>query len=304
MIDIVSDSLNEIHKKVFTHFAKDYQFESAPRGLKIREELVTRIELTNPRNRLIQSAARNPNYGFAVGELCWYIRGDIDLETMLYYNKRMSLFSDDGKTINSAYGARIFNEGALIDVQPSQFYLCVEELIRDNDSRRAVMHINQPRDLRKAVQFGSKDVPCTMSLQLFIRNKKLYMHTLMRSNDIVWGMPYDIFSFTSLQEIFFIILKQNGVDIEDIGSYYHTAGSLHIYSDHFEMAEKVSNEEMVNVSPMEPYDIDDISEIVQSIEPDLRNKLDINCDKITNTSSKWMIDQLISHRNKRTNEAK
>jgi thymidylate synthase len=100
----------------------------------------------------------------------------------------------------------------------------LEELKNDPDSRRAVMHINQPPDLGRAVGAGSKDVPCTMSLQLLIRDRKLHMHVLMRSNDVVWGMPYDVFSFTCLQEAFLYLLQEQGVPVDGLGCYHHTAG--------------------------------------------------------------------------------
>jgi thymidylate synthase len=45
----------------------------------------------------------------------------------------------------------------------------------------------------------------------------------MRSNDAYVGLPYDIFLFTSLQE-----LMASELDIE-IGTYYHSVNSLHIY---------------------------------------------------------------------------
>jgi thymidylate synthase len=205
------DSLQDIHQVLMGTLNDDFDYESAPRGKPIRELIAASFTLTNPRNRLIDSPARNVNYGFAVGELCWYVRGDDDLATMLYYNKRMSQFSDDGKTINSAYGYRMFKDrwlgrrftGMGHEIEDkSQLDNIIQELVKDPDSRRAVMHINEPGDLYRAVMDGSKDVPCTMSIQLLIRDRKLHMHVLMRSNDVVWGLPYDVFSFTCLQETF------------------------------------------------------------------------------------------------------
>jgi thymidylate synthase len=97
-----SDSLQDIHKVLMMTLHDDYDFVSAPRGKPIKELIAPTFTLTDPRNRLIVSPARKVNYGFAVGELCWYIRGDHDLETMLYYNKRMAQFSDDGNSPTTA----------------------------------------------------------------------------------------------------------------------------------------------------------------------------------------------------------
>lgn len=308
-----SDSLQDIHQVLMHTLYDDFDYESAPRGKPIRELMAASFTLMDPRNRIITSPARNVNYGFAVGELCWYVRGDSDLETMLYYNRRMSQFSDDGKTINSAYGARIFNPiygvcppGKFID-HPGQLDLVIEELKNDPDSRRAVMHINQPRDLGRAVGAGSKDVPCTMSLQLFIRDRKLHMHVLMRSNDVVWGLPYDVFSFTCLQEAFLYQLQEVGVPVDDLGSYHHTAGSLHIYDTHFAMAEEVSKERLEDPAPMKPFTLAHLEDLALHHEPDIRiNRMQELpwLGGIEPNSIDWMVEQLFAHRRKRDEEAR
>lgn len=317
-----SESLHDIHKVLMMTLNDDYDYMSSPRGKPIKELIAASFTLENPRNRIIASPARNVNYGFAVGELCWYIRGDTDLETMLYYNKRMSQFSDDGQTINSAYGARIFTPNLYSSVRLdaySQFENVVEELKKDPQSRRAVMHINQPRDLAKAVDSGSKDVPCTMSLQLLIRDRKLHMHVLMRSNDVVWGLPYDVFSFTCLQEAMLLVLKDEGVEVDDLGAYHHTAGSLHVYDTHFTMAEEVSKEDIPVPAQMEPFTLDGIRWLAETAEPLIRESaVTMKSDWASvprnpedfpfqgydapQTTVEWMVATLVDHRDKRVLE--
>ncbi len=320
-----SESLQDIHKVLMMTLHDDFDYTSAPRGKPIKELIAATFTLMNPRNRLIESPARNVNYGFAVGELCWYVRGDTDLETMLYYNKRMKMFSDDGKTINSAYGHRLFKTrwgglrftgmGHEID-DKSQFDNIILELKRDPDSRRAVMHINEPPDLYHAVMNGSKDVPCTMSLQLLIRDRKLHMHVLMRSNDVVWGLPYDVFSFTCLQELFLLKLQEAGVPVDDLGSYNHTAGSLHVYDTHFAMAEEVSKEPDVELTPMKPFDLQSIEYLSEEVEPEIRKNW--TSENVRDAyrvyteprpewqdpemSLEWMTRRLVEHRLKRNAE--
>ena len=299
-----SDSLSDIYGYFIDDLLYYTQFESSPRGKPIKEILVASFELTDPRNRIIESKAREMNYGFAVGELCWYLRGDVDLATMVYYNKRMSQFSDDGETINSAYGARILNPMWIDHTwsPKSQFENVVAELISDPDSRRAVMHINQPSDLLRAVTKGSKDVPCTMSLQLFIRERKLHMHVTMRSNDIIWGLPYDVFSFTCLMECFLYKLQNAGVPVDDLGSYHHTAGSLHIYDTHYDMANRIYCEDNEAPSPMNPFTLDGMEYLAEEIEPNIRLDKSNTITQPNNETELWMFNNLIDHRKKRANE--
>lgn len=296
---ISGNSFDAIYREILSRISADWDYQASPRGKPVRECIAAGFTLTNPRNRLVMSPARKMNYGFAVGELCWYLRGDDDLDTMLYYNKRMSQFSDDNKTINSAYGARMFNECAIAD---SQFDTCILELLKDPDSRRAVMHINKSSDLIRAVSpSGSKDVPCTMSVQLLIRDRLLHMHVLMRSNDIIWGMPYDVFSFTCLQEAFMLMMKDAGVQVDDIGYYHHTAGSLHLYGDHYSLAEEVAREEMEPPAQMEPFTLDEIGWLAQPVEKSIRQgkAMDGLRGEPSSSSILWMIDMLTEHRKKR-----
>jgi thymidylate synthase len=68
----------------------------------------------------------------------------------------------------------------------------------------------------------------------------------MRSNDIVWGLPYDVFLFTMLQEL---LASELSVDI---GSYFHYAASFHLYERHFKLAEEILSVDDGICSPMIP----------------------------------------------------
>lgn len=307
------ESLEEAHRHLMWVLRWNYDHTASPRGKMINEVIGLSFVITDPRRRTIVSPTRDINRGFAVGELCWYLRGDTDLATMLYYNRRMSQFSDDGLTINSAYGARIFNSGAVIDVQPSQWSLCLEELRRDPDSRRAVIHINRPGDLRRAISWGSKDVPCTMSVQFLIRAGRLHMHVLMRSNDVTWGLPYDVFSFTSIMEAFLLELQASGVPVTDLGHYHHTVGSLHLYEQHFEMASRIGREVHPAPPPMGRLSLDGLYWLSEVFEPKLRASVltgdgsipDIDApvvDGFDDSGIQWMVSALVEHREKRLKE--
>jgi len=232
---------------------------------------------------------------------------------MLYYNKRMKDYSDDGKTLNSAYGFRL--KGRFVgDGCPymSQWDVAKKTLLSDSDSRRCVLHINEPEDQHDAVSEGSKDVPCTLSLQFFIRNNRLDLHVHMRSNDVMWGLTYDLFSFTLFQECMMLELrKEEKFKDLQLGRYYHTAGSLHVYEQHFQQAMDIVNEYATSIvykMPMEPFesleDFDRLGDIEQALRTGLSTKIVSNnliaglCE-----SAEWMGDKLLDHREKRDKEA-
>jgi len=319
----VCETMNEVYHCVLLDLLERSEFTCSPRDMKIKENLFVNITLQNPRARLITSKIRKVNYGFATGEFLWYYAGKNDLATMLYYNKRMKDFSDDGLTLNSAYGHRIFTEkyykaesnGETI-FETTQWLAVVNTLLDDNDSRRAVITINQPKDVANASMIGSKDVPCTLSLQFFIRKNRLHLHVLLRSNDVWWGLPYDVFSFTLLQEIMLKTLQTSGLKSLKLGEYHHSAGSIHLYERDWKTARNVVTEldhvirgcypeamqkygSCVMNSLCGVWDLNDM----MSIEKGLREGLVHHASSANfRGAAKWMIKQLNDHRSKRDKE--
>ena len=60
----------------------------------------------------------------------------------------------------------------------------------------------------------------------------------MRSNDIIFGMCNDVFNFALFQQLMLNELREIYPDLE-LGSYYHIAGSLHLYEMHYEMRDNI-----------------------------------------------------------------
>jgi thymidylate synthase len=210
----------------------NFDFESSPRGLKIKEKLGVQFRIKNPRDRLPYVKARNFSLSYFVAESIWYMSGNDSTDWISRYAPFWKNISDDGQTANSAYGARIFKfHPRIADGEIVQWRYVKEELTRDPDSRRAVIHIRTPDDSLYAV----KDVPCTLSLQFFIRDSKLHLHVTMRSSDIILGLPYDVPAFTLMQEV---LANELGIDL---GEYVHTSNSLHCYERDFEVLKEISS---------------------------------------------------------------
>jgi thymidylate synthase len=307
--EFTSNSMDGIFKALVETISEDPRFVCSPRGQKVKEILACTFELTDPRRRVVWNPARETNHGFACGEFLWYWQGRQDLEMMLFYNKRMKDFSDDGKTLNSAYGHRLKNVQGRSELGPipSQWETCVKTLNDDPDSRRAVMLINRPMDEVTAAYVGSKDVPCTLSLQFFIRDGKLNLHTVMRSNDVMWGLTYDAFSFTMFQECMLLDLERipKFKDL-GLGSYYHTAGSMHMYERHFEQAKRiiaVPDEEIVRYEePMAGLtSLEDLDRLCKEEELIRTQKRYIDTLDYNGTLN-WMAGRINSNRCKRDME--
>ena len=248
--DNFSSLFREANYAVYKH-----GIETQPRNLKIRELINVSLLLTNPRNRLLISKIRKHSDAYAAGEFLWYMRGAEDLEGLAFYSQSLRDYSDDGKTLNSAYGSRIF--GTHKDF-PNQWENVKNKLLADNDTRQAVININYPEDQNRV----TKDVTCTLNLQYFIRERQLHAITVMRSNDCFMGLIYDTFCFTMMQELMLYELKLAGLDLDiDLGYYIHNVHSFHMYENHFDKFKKIYQEEVKKPKPMCSIDVTQLEEL-------------------------------------------
>jgi thymidylate synthase len=259
---LVFESFTQAYYALVADTYAGYEYETAPRGMKIRENLFTSFAITNPRDRLLYIPDRKFSLQYVMAEILWYLSGNNETAWISNYSSFWKDISDDGVTANSAYGARIYKahpyqNGSAFMPHPeregyvqrndmpqgwTQWKFVKEELTKDPDSRRAVIHIRQPQDSYLA----KKDVPCTLNLQFFIRDKKLHMIVQMRSNDLILGTALDVPAFTFMQELMALELGL------DVGTYYHTSNSMHVYERHYDMCEKILNADTTLASTAMP----------------------------------------------------
>ena len=153
-----------------------------PRGFPTLEELGRNLFVANTQYNLLDVPARKLNFRFAVAEWLWMSFGRSDVATLALFNSKMSHYSDDGVFLTGAYGPHIGAQRPHV----------LETLRADPVSRQAVIEIPRPKG-------PTKDEPCTLSLQFFLRQDLLHLLVTMRSSDVWLGIPYDVFSFTMLQ---------------------------------------------------------------------------------------------------------
>jgi len=195
-----------------------YGEESAPRGQKILETRPAVIRLDSPRKAILSIPERFLNYTFMVAEWVWIVTGRNDVEMIAYYNKKIADFSDDGRTFFGAYGPRFV----------AQLQRVIDTLRADPDSRQAWIQV-----WREPPPEGTKDVPCTLGWQFFIRNGRLEMHAHMRSSDVWLGLPYDAFNFSMIQ---LGIAAELGLPV---GPTTFMLGSSHLYRQNLQSARDI-----------------------------------------------------------------
>ena len=185
----------------------------ATRGCNI-ELLGVVVRIANPRARLSRSENRGKPFS-ALGELLWYLSKSDRLEFIKPYVEKYEDEATEG-ILHGAYGPRLFAMRDSCDQIDN-----VIRLLREKPStRRAVVQIFNAEDISQSY----REIPCTTTLQFFVRSGLLHMFVTMRSNDAYFGLPHDVFCFTMLQEM---IACKLGVEL---GEYCHFANSMHIYN--------------------------------------------------------------------------
>ena len=218
---VQADNIDEIFEKWY-EILSEMNLNNKSRDGDIVGEVINAITvLENPTNNIMKNKIRKLSMKYAIGEMLWYMSGKPLLKEIQKYGSGWDRMSDNGVTVNSNYGYCIQSKYGF-----NQWEFVKNELINNPNSRRAIIHI------KEASSKESKDINCTVCLQFFIRDNKLYLTTYMRSNDLWFGFPYDVFQFTCMQ-----ILMSMELGLE-LGTYTHIAGSLHFYKRDFEKSLK------------------------------------------------------------------
>jgi thymidylate synthase len=277
---LLSDVLNhgcitEVHRDIHSPASKYGKEER--RSL----ELINKsFEVSDIRNRLIDNNCRRVNWAFLVANYFWTIFGRDDLLMINHYNSGAACFSSDKLTINSALGKRVFFP------LRSQYSYVRELLKTDSTSRRAVIQILEPRDLR----VDNIDVPCFNSIQFLIRAGSLYCTASMRSLSATMVLPYDFFLISMIHETLAVELKVA------LGSIFFNCTSLHIYEDEIDFTKELlrfKGEEPRPMIPMENFS----SEIIDKLS---KMELDFRVNNIisdTKLDSYWtgLFSSLVNH---------
>jgi thymidylate synthase len=240
---------------------------TSPRGMGTLELSPLTFTLSNPRRRCIEQPERKWSRALAIGEFLWHAAASDDAATLEYYARPWAAFAVDGRILGSCYGKSIFGRACGYE---SQWQRVISLLKTDPDSRRAVLDF---RASGANMSFDAPDIACVSSLQFLVRDGKLNALAVLRSNDVIWGLPYDLFVLTMFQEM---AAQELGTEI---GWYNHHAASMHIYERHINLAENIlagamsPSREMQRMGDLSelPNVIAAEREIRKGLRPDLKN---------------------------------
>jgi thymidylate synthase len=207
----------------------------SPRGQPTIELPHTTLVLSRPSYATPVGVGRGLSLPLASAETTHLTAGISDAGQLVKVAPAFSQFMN-GDRLLGAYGPRIYEQVPNVLVA----------LSRDSETRQAGVQIWRPDELEHD---ESRDVPCTLSLHWEVRDGRLDAFTVMRSNDVFLGVPYDVTMFTRLQ---LTLAWALGVAV---GTYTHTAFSMHIYERDVHTLEHLTAPEVVVESPVPAYGV-------------------------------------------------
>lgn len=241
MLTYIDSDFSSLYKRSLNDLMKSPEYETRPRDLKIKENTNVALVLENPLSCLYENITRSSQKKYIAAELLWYFMGRNDVNFIQDYAKFWTTIQNEDGTVNSSYGNLLFNKKNRFGI--TQYEWALQSLIKDKDSRQAILHFNLPEHQH----YTNKDFVCTIYGIFQIRDNKLNLTVHMRSNDVIWGLPTDIAFFAILQSQLLSHLRNTYSDLE-LGTYTHIANSFHIYEHHFQIVEKMLENDFVPVS--------------------------------------------------------
>lgn len=210
---------NEVWRKAIVKLLHEKDTVDGRTG-EVFEILHSFITIEEPRQRWICDRIPPISIAYAFAELVWNMNGEDRLDVINFFNPQLPKFAGRAKFYHGAYGKRIRSHYGFDQLEKAYY-----ALLSVPESRQVVIQLydtkedfpinnGKPRD---------DDIPCNICSMLKVRQGKLEWSQIMRSNDVLLGMPYDFIQFMGLQEILAGWLKI------DLGSYNHYSDSLHLY---------------------------------------------------------------------------
>jgi len=191
-----------------------------------------------PWQRVLFSSVRDANPFFHFFESLWMLSGRSDVAFPALFNSRIATFSDNGVTLNGAYGFRWRTRWF------DQLKEVIEHLRENPHSRREVITMWSAGDL---IDQSSKDLPCNTHIYVEIRHGNLNITVCCRSNDMWWGAyGANVVHMSFLQEF---LASAIGVET---GTYTQFSNNFHLYTDLYDGQGIIDNPEKLVMEEMYP----------------------------------------------------
>ncbi len=163
-----------------------------------------------------------------IHELLWFLQGSTNIQYLKENKVRIwDAWADENGELGPVYGAQWRSwqgaDGQAID----QIKWVVNEIQQNPNSRRLIV---SAWNVGAIAQMALP--PCHALFQFYVANGQLSCQLYQRSADLFIGVPFNIASYALLTQMIAQVC-----DLQ-LGTFVHTLGDAHIYSNHFEQVQK------------------------------------------------------------------
>ena len=171
-------------------------------------------------------------------ELLWFLKGDSNINYLTENGVRIwNDWADEKGDLGPVYGHQWRNWN---DEGIDQIKAVIETLKTNPDSRRMLVSAWNPSVMPDTSVSFSENVanhkaalpPCHAFFQFYVAEGKLSCQLYQRSADLFLGVPFNIASYALLN-----LMVAQVCDLKP-GTFVHTFGDVHIYSNHREQLEE------------------------------------------------------------------
>ena len=157
-------------------------------------------------------------------ELLWFISGDTNIKYLKDHGVSIwDEWADENGDLGPVYGHQWRSWPAPDGKSIDQLADVIGQIRRNPDSRRLIVTAWNPAEVEKMAL-----PPCHSLFQFYVSEGRLSCQLYQRSADVFLGVPFNIASYALLT---MMIAQVCGLAP---GTFVHTFGDVHIYSNHFE----------------------------------------------------------------------
>jgi thymidylate synthase len=159
-------------------------------------------------------------------ELLWFLRGDTNIKYLNEHGVTIwDEWADEHGNLGRVYGAQWCDWQTPDGRSINQIDQIISQIKKNPDSRRLIVSAWNVGEIDKMAL-----PPCHALFQFFVQEGELSCQLYQRSADLFLGVPFNIASYALLT-----LMIAQVCDLKP-GTFVHTFGDLHLYSNHIEQA--------------------------------------------------------------------
>ncbi len=159
-------------------------------------------------------------------ELLWFLRGDTNIKWLNENGVTIwNEWADAQGDLGRVYGAQWCDWRTADGRSINQIDQVIEQIQKNPDSRRLMVSAWNVGEIEQMAL-----PPCHTMFQFFVQDGELSCQLYQRSADLFLGVPFNLASYALLT---LMVAQVTGLKP---GTFVHTFGDLHLYSNHLEQA--------------------------------------------------------------------